>query len=282
MRLLGAGDNVVDRYVTLGQEFPGGNAVNVAVFARRLGAETGYLGVLGDDESGRHVLASLEAEGVDTSLTITTSGPNAFAEVMLDGGDRVFVRSQRNVAAFVPTDRDFDAMADFDVVHTAYTGPFSAHVAEMASRAPVSFDFGTRYDPRGGEARAMLPSLFLASFSGSHLSPDEASRLAAELVARGAEHALVTRGPDGAYLADDSGVTYGPAEQVTAVDTLGAGDSFIAAVLVGLVTGRSASETLADASRLAAGVCTGYGAFGRPQPLATPSSPPPTKAGINP
>jgi len=41
VRLLGLGDNTVDTYVDQGWQYPGGNAVNVAVLARRLGARYG-------------------------------------------------------------------------------------------------------------------------------------------------------------------------------------------------------------------------------------------------
>ena len=40
MRLAGVGDNVVDRYRDLGLMFPGGQALNVAVHARRIGIES--------------------------------------------------------------------------------------------------------------------------------------------------------------------------------------------------------------------------------------------------
>src|SRR4051812_24424769 len=60
VRVLGLGDNIVDRFVDRGVEYPGGNAVNVAVFARQLGAEAAYLGVFGDDEQGRFVRQAIE------------------------------------------------------------------------------------------------------------------------------------------------------------------------------------------------------------------------------
>lgn len=86
MKLAGVGDNVVDRYRDLGTMFPGGQALNVAVYARRAGVESAYLGVVGDDVAGRHVLGALVAEGVDTSHVQVRSGSNAFAEVALVGG----------------------------------------------------------------------------------------------------------------------------------------------------------------------------------------------------
>ena len=45
MKLLGLGDNVMDAYLFRGELYPGGNAANVAVLAKRAGAEkSGYIG----------------------------------------------------------------------------------------------------------------------------------------------------------------------------------------------------------------------------------------------
>ena len=50
MKLIALGDNVIDYYHNTQECFPGGNAVNVAVHAARLGAQAEYLGSLGDDK----------------------------------------------------------------------------------------------------------------------------------------------------------------------------------------------------------------------------------------
>ena len=50
MKLIALGDNVIDYYHNTKECFPGGNAVNVAVHAARLGAQAEYLGSLGDDK----------------------------------------------------------------------------------------------------------------------------------------------------------------------------------------------------------------------------------------
>lgn len=270
MRLLGAGDNVVDKYVTLEKMFPGGNAVNVAVFASRLGADAAYLGVLGDDDAGALVLKSLRQEGVQTDLARVVPGDNAYAEVSLVDADRVFIGSDRGVAMFDPTTEQLDAMADFDVVHTAYSGSLAPHTARMAERTLVSFDFGGRFTRES--AWPLLPDLYLATFSASEMSAEEARLLAEEAVAAGAEHVLATRGGDGAFLASAGGVLHQDADQVVIRDTLGAGDAFIASVLVGLLSRRGMEETLASASAHAAQVCMDYGAFGHGVPTKTAAS----------
>jgi fructoselysine 6-kinase len=259
MRVLGAGDNVVDRYLHQAMMYPGGNAVNVAVFAARLGARAGYLGVLGDDAAGRQILRALEAEHVDTSLTRVVHAPNATADVELVGNDRVFLRSDRTTALFELEPEQLEAMAAYDVVHTGYAGPLLPRLPEMAERARVSFDFGSRFD----EAAALphLRHLHLASFSGGHLSEHEARGLVGRALDAGAEHVLVTLGAAGALLGSSEGIHHQGADRVNVRDTLGAGDAFIAGVLVGLGTGRSIRSTLVAASAQAAQVCQVNGAF---------------------
>ncbi len=265
MRLLGVGDNVVDRYRELGTMFPGGNAVNVAVFAARLGAQAGYMGVVGDDDAGRIIQQSLAQEGVDTSLTSVVHGDNASADVSIVGTDRVFLGASKGVALFEPSEEQLAAMADYDVVHAGYAGSFLPHVAAMAERTRVSFDFGTRLGIY--EAKEALPHLYLAAFSSSHRSPEDSLALVKESVARGATYALATRGADGAYLASDRWIIHQQADRVQVVDTLGAGDAFIASVLVGLLAGRDRRSLLAAASAHAAQVCLAHGAFGYGAPF---------------
>ncbi len=64
MKLLGLGDNVMDAYLFRGELYPGGNAANVAVLAKRAGAEkSGYIGVLATDAAGEHFLPCRIAGG---------------------------------------------------------------------------------------------------------------------------------------------------------------------------------------------------------------------------
>ena len=61
VKVLGFGDNVVDLYDHLHLLYPGGNAVNFAVFAKRLGVErSAYMGIFGTDRAAEHVIYSLE------------------------------------------------------------------------------------------------------------------------------------------------------------------------------------------------------------------------------
>ncbi len=50
MKLVAIGDNCVDYYPATDKSFPGGNAVNVAVYYRRMGGEAAYIGAVGNDK----------------------------------------------------------------------------------------------------------------------------------------------------------------------------------------------------------------------------------------
>jgi sugar/nucleoside kinase (ribokinase family) len=95
--LLCIGDNVVDLYLDRGVFFPGGNALNVAVLARRFGlSDVAYMGIVGNDREGDHVQACMKAEGLSIAHLRRVEGPNGKAQVTHDAqGDRVFVASNR-------------------------------------------------------------------------------------------------------------------------------------------------------------------------------------------
>lgn len=276
MRILGVGDNVVDRYRDLGLMFPGGNALNVAVAAARAGAEAAYLGAVGTDRAGEVVLAGLRAEGVDTSHVRVVRGPNAYADVTLDNGDRIFVGSEIGVSRFQLTAEDLAWAATFDLVHTGDCSMLEDQIADLARVAPVSFDFSVQHDPAYVEP--LLPHLTVACFSASDLADDAAVDLLAAAVARGPRLALATRGTAPAILHDGHRTWRQAAVPTTVVDTLGAGDSFIGRFLVGVVAGEDPALTLEAAANAAAVTCGDYGAFGHGSPFAPEIAAPGTPA----
>jgi fructoselysine 6-kinase len=276
MRLLGAGDNVVDRYHDLGLMFPGGNALNVAVAGARAGAEAAYLGAVGTDRAGDVVLAGLRAEGVDSSRVRVVPGANAYADVTLVDGDRVFVGSEIGVSRFAMSPDDLAWASTFDLVHTGDCSMLEGQVADLARVVPVSFDFSIQRDPAYVEP--LLPHLAVACFSATDLTEAAAIDLLGSAVARGARLALATRGTFPTLLHDGRRTWRQEVVPTTVVDTLGAGDSFIGRFLVGVIAGEDPVITLEAAARAAAATCGQFGAFGHGSPLVPELAAPATSA----
>jgi fructoselysine 6-kinase len=266
MKLVGIGDNCVDCYAHTGMMYPGGNALNVAVFARRAGAHAGYVGVIGDDPPGRCISRALHAEGVDTQHLRVAVGPTAYATVTVVEGERVFGPHDVGVSVFAPTADDHRYLAGFDLIHTGDCSLLEEHVAGLAGQGRVSFDFGIHREPAYVEP--LLPHLFVAEFSASGVGDDQVEDLVSWAHGHGPPFVLVTRGADGALLSDGRRIYRQPAVTTRVVDTLGAGDAFIAGTLVGLVSGRPLPETLRAAAVLAGRACAEVGAFGHGEPIS--------------
>ena len=93
MKLIALGDNVIDYYHNTQECFPGGNAVNVAVHAARLGAQAEYLGSLGDDDMAHIVEKALRENGVDISHCPVLQGRTTkVCSYDVVNGERSFIR----------------------------------------------------------------------------------------------------------------------------------------------------------------------------------------------
>ncbi|MFN8194767.1 MAG: PfkB family carbohydrate kinase [Nocardioidaceae bacterium] len=270
--LVCVGDNVVDVYVDEGFMYPGGNALNVAVHATRIGATpAAYVGALGTDHAGKVVLAALEAEGVDTGRTRVVDGPNAFATVRLVAGDRVFSQGGVGVSRFTPDAGDLALAAAARVVHTGECSMMEPHLDALSAAARfLSFDFSER-DWDYVEAHA--PHADLAILSRPERSSDDPLEVAARVLELGPTQVVVSSGAKGALWADRTRHLHAAAPDARVVDTLGAGDSLIARLLVGIVEGETPDVWLPAATAYATAACMERGAFGHAASL-TPNAPP--------
>lgn len=265
MKLIGIGDNVVDYYLDLGQKFPGGNALNVAVLSKRCGMEQcSYMGIVGDDAASRHIVDSLNKEGIDISRMRYVVGPSGEARVSLnEDGDRVFVGSNKGgVQAALTlrlTDDDLAYIRTHDIVHTSIYSNLEHELHKMAG-VPISFDFSTRLEP--DYLKQVCPYLTYAFFSGSHLSYGQTLELTEFVGSLGVKVVGITRGGSPAIFSENGRIAEQSIVPTQVVDTLGAGDTFIAAFLTHYLESRDLSGALQAAASAAALTCRHYGAFG--------------------
>lgn len=257
VKLLGFGDNVVDKYEHITTMFPGGNAVNFAVYGKMAGAEkTAYMGIFGNDEAAEHVIESLAEEGVETIKCYQMIGENGAARVTLVDGDRVFLGSNeggvRGEARFVLDRFDLEYIRQFDVVHSGnycFTERELYKIKEAG--IPVSFDFSD--DSTEEYYDEVAPFVDFAFFSAPDSDDDEEVKVRlAEVVAKGPQFASATRGERGCIAYDGERYYTQPAKPVAKMeDTMGAGDSFLAAFIV-----KFFSEIKSGADRQSA-ICKG-------------------------
>ncbi|MEV0379398.1 PfkB family carbohydrate kinase [Nonomuraea sp. NPDC050643] len=285
MRVLGFGDNIVDRFLDRGIDYPGGNSVNVAVYARRLGVEAAYLGVFGDDGLGGFLRDSIAAEGVAVDRCVVRRGESGVSHLRVDDGDRVFLGwNGGGVTVQEPLVLDDDLLryaGGFDLVHSSVYSRSESELPRLGTL--VSFDLSSEDDHRSpAYLDRVCPHADLVLLSCSHLSEEATAGLLAEAVRRGARLALGTRGVHGAIAHDGEVTLSAPASLAQGiVDTMGCGDAFLSGFAVSLLRdgwSRAAparpamiERALRLGAETARGQCFVEGAFGhgRPTPVTS-------------
>lgn len=260
-------DVVRDRHSGRTAEHPGGSPANVAVALSRLGHRVELLTAVGPDARGALVTGHLEDAGVELAADPVILPRTSTALATLD---------ESGAATY-----DFEIAGDLPLLGSAghrthlHTGSLAAllppgcdaiaaAVAEHADRCTVSYDVNARPQvtgtgPRvveGVERMARLSDVVKASDEDlATLYPDLAlDDAVARLLGLGPTAVVLTEGGAGARCVTAAGSLRVPARRVDVVDTIGAGDTFCAGLLDGL---------------LAAGC---LGVDGRPRLRSAPSS----------
>ncbi|MFC9431893.1 carbohydrate kinase family protein [Streptomyces sp. NPDC056987] len=243
----------------------GGSAAIMAAGAARLGLKVAFAGRVGDDEAGRFVTAALAARGVDTSaVRVDPALSTPLTVVVTRGdGDRTILTAPGTLAATRADDVPEALLGDSRHVHAAsyFLLPRLAEALPALFRtarergATTSLD--TNDDPAGkwdtggsGGLGAVLAvtDLLLPNAREARalagLPEDTPLEEAARQLALRVPLVAVKDGADGALVHDGRTAhrTRGiPAEPL---DTVGAGDSFDAGFVAGLLAGRSAVDAL--------------------------------------
>jgi fructoselysine 6-kinase len=254
------GDNCVDVYADVpGVERVGGNALNVALELARAGHATAYLGAVGTDARGRLVLEGARAGRVDVSRVIVAEGPTGVTIVGHDDdGERRFVSEDYGVAAeyrIPSSDEPLLRMARW--VHASRQPDIALWSAGVrAAGARVSLDLND------GGSDGLDTAVDVAFASAAEVDEDAAEALARSLRSRGAELAVVTLGSAGSLAQTEEGTWRQPAIPVEVVDSLGAGDAFIAGVIGALLAGGDVPTALRAGAHAGADACTRVGLAG--------------------
>ncbi|GAA4156672.1 PfkB family carbohydrate kinase [Leifsonia shinshuensis] len=270
--VLVAGEALIDviRSADGTREHPGGSPANVALGLARLGVPTAFLTALGRDARGDTIAERLVRDGVDIlpESWLLPATSSAVAAIQPDGSARYAFDIAWTLAERI----------ELPAMRHVHVGSISAFLAPGADRiehlvltadadVTVSVDPNIRADlvgdPRAARDRferlaARADLIKLSDEDALFLYPDRSdTETAAALAAHGAVVA-VTRGAAGSLLVSGDAVAEVPPITVVVADTVGAGDSYMAALLAWFLTSgelrrrpRSAAE-LADAGAFAA------------------------------
>ncbi|RII95664.1 sugar kinase [Clavibacter michiganensis] len=260
----------------------GGAESNVAIALTRLGRDAAWIGVVGADGGGDRVVRALRGEGIDVLVRRDTDAPTAvmIKERPTAGTVRVtYHRAGSAGSRLTPEDVPLDRIRTAACLHvTGITPALSAtasaavdHAVAVAAAAsvPVSFDVNHRRSLwRGRDPGPVYRGLASAAyfvFAGEDearlLVGDAADPLALahRLADLGPRHSVVKLGARGCVAVVDGVEHVWPAIPVQAVDTVGAGDGFVAGYLAEALAGLAVAECLDTAVAVGAFQCTTAG-----------------------
>lgn len=243
----------------LGRNFrrtPGGKGANQAIAIARMGGACATIGAVGDDAFGGEMVANLRAAGVDTDAVARCTGAAsgvAMIAVDANGQNQIIVAGGAN-----------ETLSPDDIAcHAALFRRSKAIVVQLETPLPA-IEAALRLGREAGALTMLNPAPCLvlsddllrlcnwivpneveaAQLSGVTVRGlADAATASKKLRGRsGGANVLVTLGADGAWLDTDSFAGGVPGFKVPAVDTVGAGDTFIGAFVTRLIEGTGALE----------------------------------------
>jgi ribokinase len=267
----------------IGTEFAtylGGKGFNQAIAAARAGASTTFVGRLGDDDYGRAFREALRADGVDDTAVVTDANQGTGVGLPIlepDGQNSIVVVPRANWSVDVAYIRQHaDVIADADVVLLQLELPLAA-IAE-ACRCARSANTRVILNPAPfapiedlrGLVDVLVPNeielLGLAGLDSVGARPSEEAAEGAFVAARKAQElwsadVIATLGAAGSIVLPKGHDAIGvPSVEVTAIDTIGAGDTFCGYLAQSLAAGGSLVEAARVANTAAAMAVTRRGA----------------------
>jgi ribokinase len=229
----------------------GGKGANQAVMAALCGADVHFIGKLGDDVFGTAIAENFVKVGINSDFVETSSTPNGVAHIWVDGNgeNRIIIIPGANHE--IEISKAIEAINSIDNLSVVIAQcEIKQEVTLAAFKAAKARGCTTILNPAPfQEISAALLELC------DWIIPNETEfrELHGELPTsdeilksfRPGKNSIVTLGSKGAvYISADGKIHHATAPKVTAVDTTGAGDSFVGSFAFGLASGKDPIEAM--------------------------------------
>jgi ribokinase len=217
--------------------FPGGVTANYLVAISRLGAKSGFIGAVGDDQYGDMLIADFKKENIDTTLTIKKKRKKTPVNfIFITNGEKTIIQSPKMYTTKLdPQDIEESYLKSGKILHTTLIHQnLSEKAIKMAKKnnLKVSIDLEPQIAERGWErlrelllkADVVIPNKQGAKIITNNNSVKKAAK---NLVKKGIPIVIITLGAEGSLLTTKDDQLIIPSYKIKKiVDTTGAGDTF--------------------------------------------------------
>jgi len=263
------GETIIARY---SGQFQGGKGANQACAISKLGGDVVMLGAVGKDDAGDYLLQGLSDNGVDVSnIKRDANEPTGQAWILInkEGNNSITVLPGANYCVDIPyIEEKREIIRNSDIIVMQLEIPietvcYTARIAKELEKTVI-------LDP--APAVKDLPETLFRDTD--YIKPNESELTiltgcsvedykngADQLISKGVKNVIVSLGADGVYChPQDTSPFFRPAHIVEVKDTTAAGDSFLAAITLGLSRGDDLDKSISFAQKVASIVVTRQGA----------------------
>jgi fructokinase len=246
---------------------PGGAPANVAVAAARLGAQSAFIGKVGDDVFGHYLAGVLRQEGVETrGMRFDRTARTTMAFIAMpdeNAAEFIFYRNPGADMLLRADELDGELLQATKALHFGSLGlteePSRGATLEalrLARGAGAVVSFDVNYRPALWRSATEARSRIMAAMPYANVLKMNEIELALlgrdgdlaaatdQLLAQGPDLCIVTLGREGSYFRIAEGGEHVPGFAVRTIDATGCGDAFVAGLLCQLVAGTSWRDQL--------------------------------------
>lgn len=211
--------------------FPGGKGANQAVAAARMGASVAMFGAVGADEPGQMCLGALTQSGVNVDSVLKVSTPTSTALVLVEhtGENQIVVTDGANRHASF----DVEQISSADAVIVQFEIPESVIISVGKTATGIFCVNAAPVREISDELSELIDVLIVNELEFAQLGKPNFGLV---IVTAGANKVTAYQGGEV--------VAQAQPPKVEALDTVGAGDTFVGAFMVAFASGRSVADSL--------------------------------------
>jgi len=261
MKVIAVGENIIDYYYETNEVYIGGNCINFLMnLKKNSNFDLSYVGPIANDKEGNKIKELLENKCIDIQNASYLEGKTAKSYIKIVNGERYFTNFEGGVLeGFMLEENQKSFITGQDHIHSSIMGGTLPQLKYLKDKGTLSFDFSKLNNINILKGAASLVDY--AFLSRGNLG-DKELNLMKELCVAGSKQVILLLGQkgsavyDGCRLYEKSSML-----QEDIIDSLGAGDAYIAGYMEKILNGYNVEEAMEQGNLWAAKSCSYRGGF---------------------
>ena len=256
-KAVAVGFSCVDVYENINRWYPTGNGIDWGIHLSRLGIPVSVISAVGKDGYGKKMREVLLKENLEVSHLEEKDGDTCRMIMALrNGTDRVHMEEISGVMEnYSITNEQFEYAATFDYLHTDLFGGVLDHLKQWHDRGvKIVMDFSTFTKDPEFHCESIFPNVDYVFFSADGMITEDLKDWMKTIQSEGPKIVTATLGENGSLSYDGTQFYEMGIVKTGVVNTVGAGDSYIAGFTYGIMNDFSIPECMKKGAEISAGV----------------------------